>query len=83
MITIEAVREYFRHELHNENFTEDRNGGKTIEMIGASFIADEEAIFGTPNDEYIDAEIEWYNSQSTNINDIYGTDFDAKSPPAA
>ena len=70
MITIEAVREYFRNELYHENFTEDRNGGKTIEMIGASFIADEEAIFGTPNDEYIDAEIEWYDSQSTNINDI-------------
>ena len=46
MITIEAVREYFRNELYHENFTEDRNGGKTIEMIGASFIADEEAIFG-------------------------------------
>jgi len=81
MITIEAVREYFRHELHNENFTEDRNGGKTIEMIGASFIADEEAIFGTPNDEYIDAEIEWYNSQSTNITDIYPEG--DKEPPQA
>jgi len=79
MITIEAVREYFRNELYHENFTKDRNGGKTIEMIGASFIADEEAIFGTPNDEYIDAEIEWYDSQSTNINDIpYGDE-----PPKA
>tara|TARA_B100001094_G_scaffold37399_1_gene31677 strand:- start:5010 stop:5663 length:654 start_codon:yes stop_codon:yes gene_type:complete len=79
MITIEAVREYFRNELRNKNFTQDRNGSKTIEMIGASFIADEEAIFGKPNDDYIDAEIEWYDSQSTNINDIpYGDE-----PPKA
>jgi len=79
MITIEAVRDFFIHELHNENFTIDRTGAKTIEMIGASFIADEVAIFGKPNDDYIDAEIEWYDSQSTNINDIpYGNE-----PPKA
>ena len=80
MITIEAVREYFRHELNNKNFTEDRNGGKTIELIGASFLADECAIFGKPNQEYIDAEIDWYVHQSTNINDIYRDD---REPPAA
>ena len=70
MITIEAVRQYFRYQLENENFTIDKTGAKTIEMIGASFIADDEAIFGTPNQEYIAKEIEWYNSMSTNINDI-------------
>ena len=51
MITIEAVREYFKTELAKGNFTEDRNGGKTIEMLGASFIADEPSIFGKPNQE--------------------------------
>jgi thymidylate synthase len=81
MITIEAVREYFRNELHNENFTEDRNGGKTIEMIGASFIADESAIFGKPNWDYINSEIEWYESESTNITDIYPEG--DKEPPQA
>ena len=44
MITIEAVRDYFIHELKNENFTVDRTGSKTIEMLGASFMADQEAI---------------------------------------
>ena len=79
MITIEAVRAYFINELQNENFAIDRTGAKTIEMIGASFIADKDAIFGKPNDDYIDAEIEWYDSQSTNINDIpYGDE-----PPKA
>lgn len=81
MITIEAVREYFRNELYRENFTEDRNGGKTIEMIGASFIADEPAIFGKPNWDYIDAEIKWYESESTNITDIYPEG--DKEPPQA
>jgi thymidylate synthase len=70
MITIEAVRQYFRYQLENENFTIDKTGEKTIEMIGASFIANEPAIFGTPNQEYIDREINWYESMSTNIHDI-------------
>ena len=79
MITIDAVRQYFKYELENENFTTDRNGGKTIEMLGASFFADEEAIFGIPNYDYIDAELDWYHSGSTNINDIY----EDKPPPVA
>ena len=70
MITIEAVRQYFRYQLNNEKFTIDKTGERTIEMIGASFIANEPAIFGTPNQEYIDREINWYESMSTNIHDI-------------
>ena len=76
---IPAIRQYFIDELNNERFTTDRTGAKTIEMIGASFIADEDAIFGKPNHDYIDAELEWYDNQSTNINDIeYGDE-----PPKA
>ena len=79
MITIAAVREYFINQLKFSKFTTDRTGAKTIEMIGASFIADEDAIFGKPNHDYIDAELEWYDNQSTNINDIpYGDE-----PPQA
>lgn len=73
------IRNHFRQELLNKNFTVDRNGSKTIELLGASFHATEPAIFGTPNQEYIDAEIAWYESQSTNINDI----FIDKDPPKA
>ena len=77
---VKQVREFFKGELKAENFTIDRTGAKTIEWIGASFIANEPAIFGEPNNEYIEKEIQWYESQSTNINDIYGEDRDA---PAA
>lgn len=80
MYNVESVRQHFLDELKNERFTVDKTGQKTIEMIGASFIADEPAIFGEPNLDYIAAEIAWYQSGSTNIDDIYG---DEKSPPAA
>ena len=68
--SVKDVREFFIGELKDEAFTIDKTGQKTIEMLGANFIASEPAIFGTPNQEYIDAEIKWYESESTNINDI-------------
>jgi len=77
---IDQIKTYFINELKNENFTIDKTGAKTIELIGASFYADEGAIFGKPNYEYIDRELDWYESQSTNINDIYGPD---REPPEA
>ena len=77
---ISEIQTYFIQELKNENFTIDKTGAKTIELIGASFYADEGAIFGKPNYEYIDRELDWYESQSTNINDIYGSD---REPPEA
>jgi hypothetical protein len=35
---VKDVREFFVDELKNERFTEDKAGGKTIEMMGASFV---------------------------------------------
>ena len=80
MQTIVDIRNHFIDELNIENFNIDRLGSKTIELIGASFLADGPAIFGEPNQEYIDAEIEWYMKMSTNIHDIYEDGFD---PPRA
>ena len=77
---VRDIRRYFIDKLNDEDYTIDKTGQKTIEMIGASFLADEPAIFGTPNQEYIDKEIDWYCSGSTNINDIYG---DEREPPEA
>ena len=77
---VKHIRQHFRDELNKEVFTIDKTGQKTNEMIGASFVADESAIFGTPNREYIDAEIDWYNGRSTNINEIFGI---TKAPPQA
>lgn len=70
MTAVRDIRQFFIDELKDEAYTIDKTGQKTIELIGASFIADEPAIFGTPNEDYINKELEWYTSQSTNIYDI-------------
>lgn len=77
---VNDIRKIFIDKLANEEFVIDKTGAKTIEIIGASFLANEPAIFGEPNAKYIKAELDWYDSQSTNINklaEIYG-----KSPAA-
>lgn len=71
MQSVSDVRQFFINELKDKAFTTDKTGVKTIEMIGASFLATEPAIFGTPNADYINAEIDWYLGGSTNIYDIY------------
>ena len=79
MYSVVDIRQHFINELADEEFTIDKTGSRTIELVGASFIADAPSIFGTPNQEYIDKEIEWYESESTNINDIN----DDGEPPTA
>ena len=81
LMTVSDIRQYFIDELHDEAFTEDRTGQKTIELLGASFLADEPAIFGEVNQDYVDNELRWYESESTNIYDIY--DDPNKEPPQA
>ena len=78
----EDIRQHFVEQLKNENFVIDKTGQKTIEMIGASFEADERFIFGKPNEQYIEDEIRWYNSQSTNIKDIWGERKSQRAPQA-
>lgn len=58
------------NDIRNKFIEQKQSGKKYLELIGATFIADEPAIFGTINQEYINAEIIWYYSQSTNVNDI-------------
>ncbi len=77
---MDNIREHFADMLFYKHFTTDKTGVKTIELIGASFKANEEAIFGTPNKDYIEKELKWYESQSSNILDINGRQF---QPPQA
>jgi thymidylate synthase len=70
-IRAEFCRKYRANEIvHNE--TGSLSGSDTIEIVGASFIADEPSIFGKVNEEYVQREIDWYNSMSLNVNDIAG-----------
>jgi len=69
---VEDIRSEFEYLLTNKEFVQDKSGVQTIEILNASFIADEELIFGTINDEYVEREKKWYRSQSLNVNDIPG-----------
>lgn len=72
MFNVEDIREYFIRELQAERFITDKTGVKTIEMIGATFEADEPTIFGELNEDYIQRELEWYKSMSLYVDDIPG-----------
>lgn len=71
-----SVRDWFRRLKFNQEYVIDKTNCKMLEVVGATFIADEPAIFGTVNQEYVEREIAWYRSMSKNINDIPG------GPPA-
>ena len=81
MQTTKDIAEIFVNALEAKQFTIDKTGQKTIEIIGASFLADKPAIFGTVNEAYVNAELKWYESESTNITDIYPEG--DKEPPQA
>lgn len=64
-MNVQSIRERFKA------LTPDPETGM-LEIVNASFVADEPAIFGTPNDDWHRREREWYLSESLNVNDIPG-----------
>jgi len=72
MLTVADIRKGLTFKYLAKDFVIDRTGAKTIEMIGATFIADEDYVIRKPALEYIKRELEWYKSQSLNVNDIPG-----------
>jgi len=71
-IKVNDVRELLAQQYLNERFTTDKSGVQTVELVGVSFIADKALIFGSENAQYIQHELDWYLSQSLNVNDIPG-----------
>jgi len=69
---VDSIRKLFLRLKKQEQYVTDKSGCKMLEVLGATFVADEEAIFGVVNRNYVDREIEWYKSQSLNINAIQG-----------
>ena len=72
MLRVKDIRTMFKDTYRAQQFTTDRTGVKTIEIIGATFLADEDYIVREPNYDYIVRELEWYESTSRNVNDIPG-----------
>jgi thymidylate synthase len=66
------IQSEFADKLNAGDFVTDKGGAKVIEIINASFIADENSIFGTVNEDYVERELKWYRSLSLNVNDIPG-----------
>jgi thymidylate synthase len=75
-----AIRDHFASLLGEEKFTSVNReasmtslvGNRTIEIIGASFLASDEALFGKVDRDYVHREEMWFDSQSRNVNDIPG-----------
>ena len=67
---VEDVREWLCNDYDDESFVTDKTGVKTVEIVGASFVADEDEIFGVANDGWYDRELAWYMSMSLNITDM-------------
>lgn len=66
------IREQFKQLKAEEKYVTDKTGCKLLEIVGATFDADEETIFGPVNRDYVAREIAWYESMSRNVNDIPG-----------
>jgi thymidylate synthase len=65
-MNVQSIRKILIDKLAAKDFAEDGN----LEIINASFIADEPLIFGELNDVWNARELRWYMSQSLNVNDI-------------
>ena len=72
MQKVSDIRAKLIQKYKDQDFITDKTGVKTIELIGESFIADEDWIIRKPNYEYIERELEWYESQSLYVDDIPG-----------
>lgn len=71
-LKVQDIREMFKRAYENGDFVIDKSGVKTIEIIGATFIADEDHIIREPSYEYIKRELTWYKSMSLYVKDIPG-----------
>jgi thymidylate synthase len=63
---VEDIRETFRQLADDTTLPEDA----MIEIVNASFIADQPTIFGEPNHDWHAREFQWYVSQSRFVKDI-------------
>ena len=72
MLKVADIRQHFINELNAKKFVTDKTGVKTIEMLGATFEADESMIFGEINQDYVERELKWYKSMSRFVKDIPG-----------
>ena len=67
MLTVANIRKELSFKYLAKDFVIDRTGAKTIEMIGATFIADQDYVIRKPAYKYIERELEWSSPLSVFI----------------
>lgn len=67
---VNDVRHELARTLRAREFVSDKSGVPVIELVGDSFVADREVVFGQLNKDWVDREIRWYYTESRNVNDI-------------
>ena len=72
MLKTEDVKKLLVEKYKHGDFRITKTGIKTVELQGIQFEADKDSIIRKPNYDYAKREIEWYESQSLNVNDIPG-----------
>ena len=72
MLRVSNIQQLIIDKYLDKDFVIDKTGVKTIEIIGATFIADKDFVIRKPAYEYIQRELEWYKSQSLYVYDIPG-----------
>jgi thymidylate synthase len=65
-MNVQDIRNQFKEKLAIKDFAEDGN----LEIVNASFVADNPFVFGEVSDTWNARELRWYMSQSLNVNDI-------------
>ena len=74
MTTKEIAAKFMAQRIRQTSDMDPQNNGSStpLEIVGASFEATEDTIFGTVNEDYVRREIDWYNSKSASIYDMEG-----------
>jgi len=72
MLKVRDIRNQIVTDFLQGDWVIDRTGAKTVEVIGATFIADEDYVIRKPAYEYIKRELRWYEMQSLYVDDIPG-----------
>lgn len=72
MYNTEDIKQQLIAKYKAGDFRVTKTGVKTVELQNVQFECDKDYIIREPNYDYASREIEWYESQSLNVNDIPG-----------
>ena len=69
---IAAIRDQFAALYQSHAAGDPVEVAGTLELLGTSFVVDDDTIFGAVDQDYVERELEWYLNQSLYVDDIPG-----------